>query len=136
MILIFAFPGSFGIRLTYSAGILTGIKNRPCVPFPPSVLIAMQITENGDHILAGFSQKGVNSSGEVHDHDATHAHGQIEARVEDGWARKRRFVCIPGTHRTKVMWPNGAELRTAVEWVQRVQWTLWNRSCCGYMYSV
>ena len=84
-----------------------------------NILIAMQIKENGDHILAGFSQKGVNSSGEVHDHDATHAHGQIEARVEDGWARKRRFVCIPGTHRTEVMWPNGAELRTAVEWVQR-----------------
>ena len=38
MILILTFSGSIGIRLTYSAGILIGIQNPSCVPFPHGVV--------------------------------------------------------------------------------------------------
>ena len=37
MIFILSFSGSVGIKLTYSAGILIGIQNPSCVPFPHGV---------------------------------------------------------------------------------------------------
>ena len=40
MISISTFSGSIGIKLTYSAGILFGIQNPSCVPFPHGVTVA------------------------------------------------------------------------------------------------